>query len=88
MLFSYTFHSFIHTIFLCFFQLREAYELSKAQSAMMTIGWITFIPIIAKDKVSPTVMDALREKALVRGKLALVDAVGSLKKYAPQFLVE
>lgn len=69
-------------------QLREAYELSKAHSAMMTIGWIVFIPIIAKDKVSPSVMDALREKALVRGKLALADGVDALKKYAPQFLVD
>ncbi|KAH7717277.1 calcium/calmodulin-dependent protein kinase type 1 [Aphelenchoides avenae] len=68
-------------------QLREAYELSKAHSAMMTIGWIVFIPIIAKDKVSPSVMDALREKALVRGKLALADGVDALKKYAPQFLL-
>lgn len=61
---------------------------SKAQSAWINLGWIPLIFVIAKDKVSPSVMDALCEKALVRGKLALADNVESLKKYAPQFLVE
>lgn len=54
----------------------------------MSLGWIPLISVIAKDKVSPSVMDALHEKALMRGQLSLADGVEALKKYAPQFLME
>ena len=41
-----------------------------------------------RDEYSPEVFDAVREKFLLRSKLALRDAVKLLKKYAPQFLAE
>ncbi|KAH7717274.1 Protein C04F6.7 [Aphelenchoides avenae] len=69
-------------------QLREAYELSKIQSSLMTVGFITFVAVSSKGKVSPGVLDAMREKGLLRAKFALADAVESLKKYAPQYLAD
>lgn len=70
------------------FQLREAYELCKIQAALISVGFLFFLPTVLKDKVSPDMLEALRKRSLIRTKFALMAAVESLKKYAPQFLAD
>jgi hypothetical protein len=69
-------------------ELRELYELQKISSSMGIIAFLSFIPIVAKDRIPPRAMEALLAKILLRAKFALVDALDSLEKYAPQFLAE
>lgn len=80
---------FIHCISTCIFfhfQLREVYELAKINASYMPIGLLAYMNFILKGKDSPEVIAALREKQLLRVKLAFEDAVVSLRKYAPQYL--
>ncbi|KAH7717280.1 calcium/calmodulin-dependent protein kinase type 1 [Aphelenchoides avenae] len=69
-------------------QLQEAYELCKALAACSFVVFLPLLPVITKDKVSAGVSEALWEKWVLRAKFALVDGIESLKKYAPQFLVQ
>lgn len=54
----------------------------------MAILFPGFMESMKKDDFAPNVLDAWREKTLLRAKLTLRDTVQNLRKYAPQFLAE
>ncbi|KAH7694023.1 hypothetical protein AAVH_38935, partial [Aphelenchoides avenae] len=69
-------------------QVREAYELAKIHNCTMPVAGLGFMPAQLGHKFAPEVLEAFREEYLLRARLALEDAIESMRKYAPQYLRE